>query len=197
MNRPDQARANTARSGARSAVQNQLSWWGVLLAVVGIVAWFAWLSPAAFAQSAWDQPKLDEIELPANYPAFSATARLQPFWVSATSPYEFAVDASSIQRVSENAIHATLVVTSSQGVRNVWVVGLRCNRSEKKLVATARPDGSWVSAAGSTWRPLSSAGPVNQAEKVLAQTLCLGSTTNSDPRDALRRLAATFTESKH
>jgi hypothetical protein len=181
----------TPKAWARSG----FSPWGALLALVICIGW-GW-SLSARAQSAWDKRPEAEIELPANLPAFAANARLQPFYVSATSPYDFAIDTASVRRVNEHAIHATLVVTSAQGVRNLSIIGFRCNMSQRRLLAIGRPDGSWSQTPASEWKELSGAGPLNQAERVLVSSLCLGSTTNSDPRDVVRRLAATFTESKH
>jgi hypothetical protein len=163
------------------------------MSLVMIAGLSSLLAAKAWAQ---DEPLKTEIDWPANTPLFNPKAPLQEFYISATALNRYAVDPGSIRRIDDNLIHFTTVITSPSGVRNVSSLGFRCSKSERRTVAIVRSDGTWQPLQ-QAWRPVGSGGELNHAERVLISAFCLGGSSVSDSRQAIRALAATFNETRY
>ncbi len=84
-------------------------------------------------------------------PAPPQKSNLLPFYVSATTTLDFAIDSKSVSVSSDGIVRYTMVVTSKSGANNVSFEGMRCATGEKKLYATGRPDGGWSPSRRDAW----------------------------------------------
>ncbi|VVE17363.1 hypothetical protein PCO31110_02981 [Pandoraea communis] len=67
---------------------------------------------------------------------------------------DYAIDAKSVQVTDDGVVRYIAVIRSKQGARNVSYEGIHCSSFESRLYATARPDGTWIPARNSEWRPI-------------------------------------------
>jgi hypothetical protein len=91
-----------------------------------------------------------EIDLP--LPAAPKKENLLPFYVSATTTMNFALDGQSVSVDSDGVVRYVVVVTSRAGATNTSYEGIRCPTGEKKLIALGQADGSWSRARRDRWR---------------------------------------------
>jgi hypothetical protein len=84
-------------------------------------------------------------------PAAPRPADLLPFRVSASTEFDFAIDAASIAVGEDGVVRYTLVARSPGGVENVTFEGIRCATWEYRIYATALAGGAW-SRVDAPWR---------------------------------------------
>jgi hypothetical protein len=97
-----------------------------------------------------DAPRWEE-ETP-RLPEFPAEANLREFYVSATTPHRYFIDAKSLSVGQDGVVRYTLVVRTPSGVSNITYEGLRCATGQYKIYATGHADGAWGLARHSEWR---------------------------------------------
>lgn len=81
-------------------------------------------------------------------------ADLVSFPTLPNSALDYAIDTKSVQVTDDGVVRYIAVIRSKQGARNVSYEGIHCSSFESRLYATGRPDGSWVAARKSEWRPI-------------------------------------------
>lgn len=91
------------------------------------------------------QVSLPEYPKPENY---------LPFEVSATTPFDFFVDAKSISVGADGEVRYTAIAKSSGGALNITYEGMRCPEREFRIYAFGRADNSWFKARDSKWREI-------------------------------------------
>ena len=99
-------------------------------------------------------------------PPFPKPEDYLPFQVSATTPFQFFVDAKSISIGADGVVHYTLIAKSENGARNISFEGLRCADREYRIYAFGRSDNTWSEARDSKWRAVRS-DPRNAQRAVL------------------------------
>jgi hypothetical protein len=109
---------------------------------------------------------------PLMLPAAPAGENLLPFYVSPTTTMHSAVDASSVSITPDGVVRFTLVITSTEGARNVSHEGLRCKTAEKKLYATGSADGSWSPSRNNAWSRIRDAGANRQHAALFNDYFC-------------------------
>jgi hypothetical protein len=85
-------------------------------------------------------------------PAYPKRADLLPFFVSATTTFEFFIDGSAISSGDDGVVRYALVARSAQGAESVTYEGIRCDTKEYRIYATG-VDERWVPRP-SPWRPI-------------------------------------------
>jgi hypothetical protein len=123
-----------------------------------------------------------EYPLPAP-PDEAALVRLTP---SGTAESVIELDRGSLTVGADRVIRYTLVVTSSQGARNVLHEAMSCRPLEWKLVAVGRSDGSWIRPRESAWQPVERQSYNGTRHWLAKKAFC--ETTSLPSRDAERIL---------
>ncbi|CAN5420635.1 CNP1-like family protein [soil metagenome] len=113
-------------------------------------------------------------EMQMQLPAAPVIDKLIPFYVSATSTQEFALDPASLVIGADGVIRYTIVATSSAGARNISHEGIRCKSYEKKVYAFGHADGSWVRARRDQWEPIRNNAANRQHASLAKDHFCYG-----------------------
>lgn len=87
-------------------------------------------------------------------PAYPKPENYLPLQVSATTPFDFFVDAKSISVGKDGVVRYSLIATSKDGALNVSFEGLRCSDVQFRVYAFGRPDSTWSEARNSQWRQI-------------------------------------------
>lgn len=98
-----------------------------------------------------DAPRVWE-ETEVKIPTAPPSKDLKPFYVSATTQLQFALDAPSIAFGKDEVIRYVVVITTPSGAKQVTYEGIRCEKYEWRLYATMQSDGKWSKSANSRWQ---------------------------------------------
>ena len=120
---------------------------------------------------------------------------LQPFYVSRTTIFKFAVDTDSILIGADGVTRYTVAMTNPSGETQSQYEGIRCDSFQWRLYGTFE-NGSWKENPLSAWRGISDHVP-NRYQAALAQgAFCNMKTQEKDIRKVLQNLnPSTFTGS--
>jgi hypothetical protein len=99
-----------------------------------------------------DAPKWEEEML--QLPGFPQETNLREFYVSATTPHKYYIDATTLSVGKDGVVRYVLVVRTSGGSTNITYEGMRCESGEVRIYATGHRDGTWTVARRSDWRPV-------------------------------------------
>ena len=91
----------------------------------------------------------------------------------ADARYQYYLAGNSINLGSDGVMRYTVAVVSSNGVRNVFYEGLRCETDEVKTYAYGSKRGTFRRAVKSPWRPVSNKG-VRAYQDFLAKVIVCG-----------------------
>lgn len=127
-----------------------------------------------------------EIDLP--LPAAPKKENLLPFYVSATTTMNFALDGQSLSVDTEGVVRYVLVVTSRSGAINASYEGIRCPTGEKKLIALGQADGSWSRARRDRWEPIAEGGGNRQHAALALEYFCEGGRVAGKAETIVERL---------
>jgi CNP1-like family len=105
-------------------------------------------------------------------PAAPAKENLLPFYVSPQATMNFAIDAPSVSVTPDGVVRFTLVITSSEGARNVSHEGIRCKTGERKLYATGGTDGNWSASRNDAWSQIRDVGANRQYAALYKDYFC-------------------------
>lgn len=158
----------------------------------GVMAILAVTALGAFAQSKFDedfddQDKLWE-EIAVQLPAAPKPENLIPFYVSATSSQQFAIDTDSLTVGADGVVRYTVVTTSQAGAKNVSYEGIRCQSYERKLYAFGRSDGSWSRSRRNEWERISGNAANRYHAALFKDYFCNGTTVAGNARDIVDRM---------
>jgi len=101
-----------------------------------------------------------------------ATPLLLPFYVSPQATMNFAIDAPSVSVTPDGVVRFTLVITSTEGARNVSHEGIRCKTGERKLYATGGADGNWSASRNDAWSQIRDVGANRQYAALYKDYFC-------------------------
>jgi hypothetical protein len=159
---------------------------GIVLAAT--LAGFAGAPLAGLFGPSEEQEKAVEAEVA--LPAYPQDENLIPFYVRATDPNRYFVDAASLAVAPDGTVLVSLIVRSPQGATTVRFEGLRCSAGQRKVYAIGGADRAWTKPRTVEWAPIGS-GASGIHERVLAREyLCpngIGIRTVSEGLRALRR----------
>ena len=105
-------------------------------------------------------------------PAAPAKENLLPFYVSPQATMNFAIDAPSVSVTPDGVVRFTLVITSTEGARNVSYEGMRCKTAERKLYATGGADGNWSASRNDAWSQIRDVGANRQYAALYKDYFC-------------------------
>ncbi|HQT42162.1 MAG: hypothetical protein B7Y05_23990 [Polynucleobacter sp. 24-46-87] len=112
---------------------------------------------------------------------------IQPFYVSQTTIFKFAVDTNSILIGNDGITRYTVILTSPNGNSQVQYEGIRCDSFQWRLYGTFE-NGSWKENPLSSWRSIQDNIP-NRYQAALAQgALCNFSSQEKDIKTILQSL---------
>jgi hypothetical protein len=135
-------------------------------ACITSAAWFVGAANAAYAGlfGSPEPPVESEVQLP----PFPNDADLLPFYVRATDPNEYFVDASSLAVGSDGIVRIALLVRSPQGAVSVRFEGFWCEASQRKVYAIGGVNRTWTKPRTVEWTLIGS-GASGLHERVLAR----------------------------
>lgn len=93
-------------------------------------------------------------ELQAPPPEFPKAENYLPLQVTATTTFNFFVDAKSISVGKDGVVRYGLIAKSAEGVLNVSFEGIRCSTREFRVYAYGRPDNTWSETRIGRWQPI-------------------------------------------
>jgi hypothetical protein len=108
--------------------------------------------------------KENTTKMPLNPPNQST---LQPFYVSQTTVFKFAVDTNSILVGKDGVTRYTVVMANPSGEQQTQYEGIRCDSFQWRLYGTLE-NGAWRENPLSTWRQIQS-NVANRYQAALAQ----------------------------
>lgn len=113
-----------------------------------------------------DAPKWEEEAV--RLPAFPQEAGLREFYVSATTPHKYFIDAATLSVGKDRVVRYALVIRTGGGSTNITYEGMRCESGEYKIYATGHRDGTWSVARRGEWRKIENK-PTNRQHAALAR----------------------------
>ena len=146
------------------------------------------LPVAAWAQMFGINDDARWTEIQAQLPEYPKTENYLPFKASATTPFDFYVDAKSINAGNDGVMRYSLIAKSSTGALNVSFEGIRCSQREYRIYAFGRADNTWSEARGSRWQPIPMDARNTQRTVLYNDFLCPGGVmaTADEGQQALR-----------
>ncbi|VVE44996.1 CNP1-like family protein [Pandoraea anhela] len=127
-----------------------------------------------------------EYKLPTEAPK---DADLISFPTLPNATLDYAIDAKSIEVTREDGVVRYIaVIRSKEGARNVSYEGIHCSSFESRLYATGRPDGTWVPARNSEWRPIRPYGSTAYQGVLYRDFLCQDKTPYGTAKDIVQNL---------
>ena len=126
-----------------------------------------------------------EFTLPAKAPQ---DADLVSFPTLPSATLDYAIDTKSVQVTDDGVVRYVAVIRSKQGARNVSFEGIHCSSFESRLYATGRPDGTWVAARNSEWRPIRPYGATAYQGILFRDYLCRDKAPLGDAKEIVQNL---------
>jgi hypothetical protein len=159
--------------------------WLALGLILPLLAWAQTRAPdGEFRDTGrWEevQAQLPEYPKPENYLALR---------VSATTLFDFFVDAKSISVGNDGVVRYSLIAKSSEGALNVSFEGIRCSEGKFRIYAFGRSDKTWSEARSSTWQAMP-ADPRNAQRTVLySEYFCPAGIVINSAEEGVRALKA-------
>ena len=102
--------------------------------------------------SSADGARWGEVQTP--LPEYPKPENYLPLQVSATTPFDFFVDAKSVSVGNDGVVRYSLIARSAEGVLNISFEGIRCSARQFRVYAYGRPDNTWSAAHISQWQPI-------------------------------------------
>jgi len=139
------------------------------------ILWLAFavqLPLAVCAQESSATADKTEDATPLLLPAAPARENLLSFYVSPQATMNFAIDAPSVSVTPDGVVRFTLVITSTEGARNVSHEGIRCKTGERKLYATGGADGNWSASRNDAWSQIRDVGANRQYAALYKDYFC-------------------------
>ena len=129
----------------------------------------------------WDevQAQLPEYPKPENY---------LPLRVSATTPFDFFVDAKSVSVGKDGVVRYSLIAKSSAGALNVSFEGIRCSERKFRIYAFGRSDNTWSEARSSLWQPMPADSRNAQRAVLYSEYFCPGGGIIYTPEEGVQAL---------
>lgn len=158
------------------------------------ILYAALLIASCSAHAQWTQFEYDFdldkpwTEIAVNLPPPPKAENLIPFYVSATTPHKYFVDADSVRVGEDQVIRYTVVILTDGGARNVSFEGLRCETRERRLYAYGHADGTWSKARSAGWEGIKLRSPLSYQKALLEDYFCPGALRVNDAAEAIRNL---------
>jgi hypothetical protein len=158
----------------------------IALALVLPVA--AWTQVRAADGDFKDGGRWEEVQ--AQLPEFPSPASYLPLRVSATTQFDFFVDAKSVSVGKDGVVRYSLIAKSPEGALNISFEGIRCSEGKYRIYAFGRADKTWSESRSSQWQ-LMPIDPRNAQRAVLhSQYFCPAGSIIDTPEEGVKALRA-------
>lgn len=101
-----------------------------------------------------ERERLAGPEAPVTLPQFPRQEDYLPFEVSATTPFDFFVDARSLRVGADTVVRYTVIAKSAGGALNISFEGMRCADHQFRVYALGRADKTWSEVRNSKWETI-------------------------------------------
>jgi hypothetical protein len=129
-------------------------------------------------------------ELQAQLPEFPRPENYLPLRVSATTQFDFFVDAKSVSVGKDGVVRYSLIAKSPEGALNISFEGIRCSEGRFRIYAFGRSDKTWSEARSSQWQ-LMPIDPRNAQRAVLhSKYFCPAGSIIDTPEEGAKALRA-------
>jgi hypothetical protein len=127
-------------------------------------------------------------DAPVQLPAYPKPENYLPLQVSATTPFDFFVDAKSLSVGKDGVVRYSLIAKSSGGALNVSFEGIRCSDAQFRVYAFGRSDNTWSEARMSHWQPIPADARNGQRTVLYRDVFCFGGGTIGSAEEAAQAL---------
>lgn len=161
----------------------RLKWLLTLLAIFG--------AGSVFSADEGDDPDSSAVqwqEQAVTFPAKPQEEVWMPFYVSAATDNQFAIEAASLSVGEDGVVRYALRVQTAGGARNISFEGIRCETREWRLYATGRLDGSWSPSRVRDWRRIVDVPQNRQHAALFSDYFCPGGLIVRNRQEALELL---------
>lgn len=135
-----------------------------------------------------DAARRDEAQ--AQLPEYPKPENYLPLRVSATTPFDFFVDAKSVSVGKDGVVRYSLIAKSPDGALNVSFEGIRCSERKFRIYAFGRPDNSWSEARSSIWQAMPTDSRNAQRVVLYSEFFCPESGIIYTPEEGVQALRA-------
>ncbi len=122
------------------------------LALVLILPLAAAAQMPGFEENSGARDRRGEVQVP--LPPYPKLENYLPFQVSATTPFAFFVDATSISVGADGVVRYSVIAKSSDGGLNISFEGMRCADRQFRVFAFGRSGNTWFEVRNSRWEPI-------------------------------------------
>ena len=123
--------------------------WLALGLILPLAAW----AQADSAESTYgDAGRAGEAQVP--FPEYPKPGNYLPLEVSATTPFDFFVDAKSVSVGKDGVVRYSLIAKSADGALNISFEGIRCSERQFRVYAFGRSDNTWSESRVPRWQPI-------------------------------------------
>lgn len=119
---------------------------GLILPLAG------WAQMRDFEGDSKDAARPLEVQL--QLPEYPKPENYLPLQVSATTAFDFFVDAKSVSVGNDGVVRYSLIAKSPDGALNVSFEGIRCSERQFRIYAFGRSDNTWSEARNSRWQAM-------------------------------------------
>ena len=112
----------------------------------------AWAQPRGLDGDADNATRWEEAQAP--LPEFPKPENYLPLPVSATTTFDFFVDAKSVSVDTDGVVRYSLIAKSPDGALNISFEGIRCSDGKFRIYAFGRPDKTWSAARTAVWQAM-------------------------------------------
>ena len=133
-----------------------------------------------------DRDRRGEIQVP--LPQYPKPENYLPFQVSATTPFDFFVDAKSVSVGADGVVRYSVIAKSRDGGLNVSFEGMRCSGREFRVYAFGRSDHTWSEVRSSRWETIRADSRNAQRAVLYSDFFCPGSVGIATAEEGLRAL---------
>ena len=158
------------------------------LALALILLLAAWAQQSVADGELKDGGRWEEIQT--QLPEYPKPENYLPLRVSATTQFDFFIDAKSVRIGKDGVVRYSLIAKSPEGALNISFEGIRCSEGKFRIYAFGRDDKSWSEARSSQWQSMP-IDPRNAQRAVLhSQYFCPAGSIIDTPEEGVKGLRA-------
>jgi hypothetical protein len=129
-------------------------------------------------------------EVPAQLPEYPKPENYLPLRVSATTSFEFFVDAKSVSVGKDGVVRYSLIAKSPDGALNVSFEGIRCSDGRFRIYAFGRSDKTWSEARSALWQAMPADSRNAQRTALYSEYFCPSGGIIYTPEEGVQALRA-------
>lgn len=159
--------------------------WLALVLVLPLVAGAQMRDPGGNAK---ESGRLDDAQ--AQLPEYPKPENFLPVRVTATTQFDFFVDAKSVRVGNDGVVRYSLIAKSPDGALNVSFEGIRCSDAKFRIYAFGRPDRTWSEARNPLWQAMPADSRNAQRAVLHSEYFCPGGSIIYTPEEGVQALRA-------